>query len=56
MEVQEAFTDIGDSVSRVEHILKEQGQLEERGQVNHWHLKHSLLLVNNHNWDQQHRH
>ncbi|XP_063162813.1 probable guanine nucleotide exchange factor MCF2L2 [Candoia aspera] len=32
MEVQAAFTDIGDSVSRVEHILKEQRQLEERGQ------------------------
>ncbi|ETE63525.1 putative guanine nucleotide exchange factor MCF2L2, partial [Ophiophagus hannah] len=32
MEVQAVFTDIGDSISRVEHILKEQRQLEERGQ------------------------
>ncbi|KAG8136215.1 hypothetical protein E2320_009179 [Naja naja] len=32
MEVQAIFTDIGDSISRVEHILKEQRQLEERGQ------------------------
>ncbi|KAJ6660918.1 hypothetical protein lerEdw1_016938 [Lerista edwardsae] len=33
MEVQAALTDIGDSVSRVEHILKERKQLEERGQA-----------------------
>ncbi|KAJ7324725.1 hypothetical protein JRQ81_017745 [Phrynocephalus forsythii] len=32
MEVQASFTDIGDSISRVEHILKEQKQLQERGQ------------------------
>ncbi|XP_078245912.1 putative guanine nucleotide exchange factor MCF2L2 isoform X7 [Pogona vitticeps] len=32
MEVQAGFTDIGDSISRVEHILKEQKQLQERGQ------------------------
>uniref|UniRef100_A0A8D0KPU9 MCF.2 cell line derived transforming sequence-like 2 n=1 Tax=Salvator merianae TaxID=96440 RepID=A0A8D0KPU9_SALMN len=32
MEMQAGFTDIGDSVSRVEHILKERKQLEERGQ------------------------
>nr|XP_034988601.1 probable guanine nucleotide exchange factor MCF2L2 isoform X4 [Zootoca vivipara] len=32
MEVQAGFTDIGDSVSRVENILKERKQLEERGQ------------------------
>ncbi|XP_053160916.1 probable guanine nucleotide exchange factor MCF2L2 isoform X2 [Hemicordylus capensis] len=32
MEVQAGLIDIGDSVSRVEHILKEQKQLEEKGQ------------------------
>ncbi|CAI5775962.1 probable guanine nucleotide exchange factor MCF2L2 isoform X5 [Podarcis lilfordi] len=32
MEVQAGLTDIGDSVSRVENILKERKQLEERGQ------------------------
>ncbi|XP_018417248.1 PREDICTED: probable guanine nucleotide exchange factor MCF2L2, partial [Nanorana parkeri] len=32
MDTQAAFTDIGDSVSRVEHLLKELKQLEEKGQ------------------------
>ncbi|XP_060098603.1 probable guanine nucleotide exchange factor MCF2L2 isoform X4 [Heteronotia binoei] len=32
METQAGFTDIGDSVSRVEYLLKERKQLEERGQ------------------------
>uniref|UniRef100_A0A8C3S1D5 MCF.2 cell line derived transforming sequence-like 2 n=1 Tax=Chelydra serpentina TaxID=8475 RepID=A0A8C3S1D5_CHESE len=32
MEVQAGFTDIGDSVTRVEHLLKERRQLEEKGQ------------------------
>uniref|UniRef100_A0A8D0LA13 MCF.2 cell line derived transforming sequence-like 2 n=1 Tax=Sphenodon punctatus TaxID=8508 RepID=A0A8D0LA13_SPHPU len=32
MEVQAGFIDIGESVSRVEHLLKEQKQLEEKGQ------------------------
>ncbi|XP_044290403.1 probable guanine nucleotide exchange factor MCF2L2 [Varanus komodoensis] len=32
MEIQAGFTDIGDSVTRVKHILKERKQLEERGQ------------------------
>lgn len=33
MDTQAAFIDIGDSVSRVEHLLKELKQLEEKGQV-----------------------
>lgn len=33
MEAQAHFADIGDSVTRVEHLLKEQKQLEEKGQV-----------------------
>uniref|UniRef100_A0A8V5FT46 Uncharacterized protein n=1 Tax=Melopsittacus undulatus TaxID=13146 RepID=A0A8V5FT46_MELUD len=32
MEAQAGFADIGDSVSRVEHLLREQKQLEEKGQ------------------------
>ncbi|NXH17001.1 MCF2L factor, partial [Bucco capensis] len=32
MEAQAGFSDIGDSVTRVEHLLKEQKQLEEKGQ------------------------
>ncbi|XP_055579551.1 probable guanine nucleotide exchange factor MCF2L2 isoform X2 [Falco biarmicus] len=32
MEAQAAFADIGDSVTRVEHLLREQKQLEEKGQ------------------------
>ncbi|NWV00844.1 MCF2L factor, partial [Upupa epops] len=32
METQAGFADIGDSVARVEHLLKEQKQLEEKGQ------------------------
>ncbi|XP_009675579.2 probable guanine nucleotide exchange factor MCF2L2 isoform X4 [Struthio camelus] len=32
MEAQASFSDIGDSVTRVEHFLKEQKQLEEKGQ------------------------
>ncbi|KFO74950.1 Guanine nucleotide exchange factor DBS, partial [Cuculus canorus] len=32
MEAQAGFADIGDSVSRVEHLLREQKQLEENGQ------------------------
>ncbi|KAM4770703.1 putative guanine nucleotide exchange factor MCF2L2 [Rhinophrynus dorsalis] len=32
MEIQAAFTDIGDSVSRVEHLLKDLKQLEGKGQ------------------------
>uniref|UniRef100_A0A672UTQ2 MCF.2 cell line derived transforming sequence-like 2 n=3 Tax=Strigops habroptila TaxID=2489341 RepID=A0A672UTQ2_STRHB len=32
MEVQAGFADIGDSVTRVEHLLREQKQLEEKGQ------------------------
>ncbi|XP_053315197.1 probable guanine nucleotide exchange factor MCF2L2 [Spea bombifrons] len=32
MEIQAAFTDIGDSVSRVEQLLKDLKQLEEKGQ------------------------
>uniref|UniRef100_A0A8C4W1H3 MCF.2 cell line derived transforming sequence-like 2 n=1 Tax=Gopherus evgoodei TaxID=1825980 RepID=A0A8C4W1H3_9SAUR len=32
MDAQAGFTDIGDSVTRVEHLLKEQKQLEEKGQ------------------------
>ncbi|NXU47356.1 MCF2L factor, partial [Turnix velox] len=32
MEVQASFADIGDSVTRVEHLLREQKQLEEKGQ------------------------
>ncbi|NXD79564.1 MCF2L factor, partial [Halcyon senegalensis] len=32
MEAQAGFADIGDSVTRVEHLLKEQKQLEEKGQ------------------------
>ncbi|NWR63778.1 MCF2L factor, partial [Bucorvus abyssinicus] len=32
MEAQAHFADIGDSVTRVEHLLKEQKQLEEKGQ------------------------
>ncbi|XP_064372734.1 probable guanine nucleotide exchange factor MCF2L2 isoform X4 [Dromaius novaehollandiae] len=32
MEAQASFADIGDSVTRVEHFLKEQKQLEEKGQ------------------------
>ncbi|XP_059587164.1 probable guanine nucleotide exchange factor MCF2L2 isoform X2 [Alligator mississippiensis] len=32
MEAQAGFTDIGDSVARVDHLLKEQKQLEEKGQ------------------------
>lgn len=33
IEAQAGFADIGDSVTRVEHLLKEQKQLEEKGQV-----------------------
>uniref|UniRef100_A0A8C2TTD9 MCF.2 cell line derived transforming sequence-like 2 n=1 Tax=Coturnix japonica TaxID=93934 RepID=A0A8C2TTD9_COTJA len=33
MEAQAGFSDVGDSVSRVEHLLREQKQLEEKGQV-----------------------
>lgn len=33
MDTQAAFIDIGDSVSRVEHLLKDLKQLEEKGQV-----------------------
>lgn len=36
MEAQAGFTDIGDSVARVDHLLKEQKQLEEKGQVCTW--------------------
>ncbi|XP_071423147.1 probable guanine nucleotide exchange factor MCF2L2 isoform X6 [Pithys albifrons albifrons] len=32
MEAQASFADIGDSVTRVEHLLKEQKHLEEKGQ------------------------
>ncbi|NXL05194.1 MCF2L factor, partial [Mesembrinibis cayennensis] len=32
MEAQAGFADVGDSVTRVEHLLKEQKQLEEKGQ------------------------
>ncbi|XP_075794171.1 putative guanine nucleotide exchange factor MCF2L2 isoform X2 [Pelodiscus sinensis] len=32
MEAQAGFNDIGDSVARVEHLLKEQKQLDEKGQ------------------------
>nr|XP_013030298.2 probable guanine nucleotide exchange factor MCF2L2 isoform X10 [Anser cygnoides] len=32
MEAQAGFSDIGDSVTRVEHLLREQKQLEEKGQ------------------------
>ncbi|KFW12705.1 putative guanine nucleotide exchange factor MCF2L2, partial [Eurypyga helias] len=32
MEAQASFADIGDSVTRVEHLLREQKQLEEKGQ------------------------
>ncbi|XP_072200050.1 probable guanine nucleotide exchange factor MCF2L2 isoform X7 [Excalfactoria chinensis] len=32
MEAQAGFSDVGDSVSRVEHLLREQKQLEEKGQ------------------------
>ncbi|NXG64401.1 MCF2L factor, partial [Hemiprocne comata] len=32
MEAQAGFADIGDSVTRVEHLLREEKQLEERGQ------------------------
>ncbi|NWZ49819.1 MCF2L factor, partial [Haliaeetus albicilla] len=32
MEAQAGFADIGDSVTRVEHLLREQKQLEEKGQ------------------------
>ncbi|TFJ99216.1 putative guanine nucleotide exchange factor MCF2L2 [Platysternon megacephalum] len=32
MDAQAGFTDIGDSVTRVEHLLKERKQLEEKGQ------------------------
>uniref|UniRef100_A0A8B9QG28 MCF.2 cell line derived transforming sequence-like 2 n=1 Tax=Apteryx owenii TaxID=8824 RepID=A0A8B9QG28_APTOW len=32
MEAQASFADLGDSVTRVEHFLKEQKQLEEKGQ------------------------
>uniref|UniRef100_A0A8C3L2I9 MCF.2 cell line derived transforming sequence-like 2 n=1 Tax=Chrysolophus pictus TaxID=9089 RepID=A0A8C3L2I9_CHRPC len=33
MEAQAGFSDVGDSVTRVEHLLREQKQLEEKGQV-----------------------
>lgn len=33
METQAGFADIGDSVTRVENLLKEQKHLEEKGQV-----------------------
>lgn len=33
MDAQASFTDIGDSVSRVEQLLKELKQQEEKGQV-----------------------
>lgn len=33
MEAQAGFADIGDSVTRVEHLLREQKQLEDKGQV-----------------------
>lgn len=33
IEAQAGFADIGDSVTRVEHLLREQKQLEEKGQV-----------------------
>lgn len=33
MEALAGFADIGDSVTRVEHLLREQKQLEEKGQV-----------------------
>ncbi|XP_075013395.1 putative guanine nucleotide exchange factor MCF2L2 isoform X1 [Calonectris borealis] len=32
MEAQAGFADVGDSVTRVEHLLREQKQLEEKGQ------------------------
>ncbi|POI36225.1 hypothetical protein CIB84_000024 [Bambusicola thoracicus] len=32
MEAQAGFSDVGDSVTRVEHLLREQKQLEEKGQ------------------------
>ncbi|KFR06019.1 Guanine nucleotide exchange factor DBS, partial [Nipponia nippon] len=32
MEAQASFADVGDSVTRVEHLLREQKQLEEKGQ------------------------
>lgn len=37
MEAQAGFADIGDSVTRVEHLLREQKQLEEKGQVCTWY-------------------
>ncbi|KAG8445093.1 hypothetical protein GDO86_010022, partial [Hymenochirus boettgeri] len=53
METQAAFTDIGDSVSRVETLLKELKQLEEKGQTllakAHLHaLYGDQLIQNNH--------
>lgn len=33
METQAGFADVGDSVTRVENLLKEQKHLEEKGQV-----------------------
>uniref|UniRef100_A0A8C4VZZ5 MCF.2 cell line derived transforming sequence-like 2 n=1 Tax=Gopherus evgoodei TaxID=1825980 RepID=A0A8C4VZZ5_9SAUR len=46
MDAQAGFTDIGDSVTRVEHLLKEQKQLEEKGQS--LALHGDQLIQNNH--------
>ncbi|KAM8954399.1 putative guanine nucleotide exchange factor MCF2L2 isoform 3-T3 [Pelodytes ibericus] len=53
MEIQATFTDIGDSVSRVEQLLKELKQLEEKGQGSlekaQLHALHGdQLIQNNH--------
>uniref|UniRef100_A0A803SUR9 MCF.2 cell line derived transforming sequence-like 2 n=1 Tax=Anolis carolinensis TaxID=28377 RepID=A0A803SUR9_ANOCA len=53
MEAQAGFTDIGDSVSRVEHLLKEGKQIEERGQeplekAQTLALQGDQLIQNNH--------
>uniref|UniRef100_A0A8C0IT82 MCF.2 cell line derived transforming sequence-like 2 n=1 Tax=Chelonoidis abingdonii TaxID=106734 RepID=A0A8C0IT82_CHEAB len=46
MDAQAGFTDIGDSVTRVEHLLKERKQLEEKGQS--LALHGDQLIQNNH--------
>ncbi|XP_050568429.1 probable guanine nucleotide exchange factor MCF2L2 [Cygnus atratus] len=53
MEAQAGFSDIGDSVTRVEHLLREQKQLEEKGQeplekAQTLALQGEQLIQNNH--------
>uniref|UniRef100_A0A8C3KF24 MCF.2 cell line derived transforming sequence-like 2 n=1 Tax=Calidris pygmaea TaxID=425635 RepID=A0A8C3KF24_9CHAR len=51
MEGQAGFADIGDSVTRVEHLLREQKHLEEKGQVKKAQslaLHGEQLIQNNH--------